>query len=245
MPRDVPAYTLASTRQWLSLKVANIAVALTAALAVVWSFKLWQLTSNATISEADAQLYAWSYVVDERGTVTAYAYPPILLWVGLFVFVTWARSLGADRRGLGVAPNMALTGPFAAEQQRLGKPSRAERRQRWRDALQNLRHQLHERGHAGLFRGRVGLRLAAGLVGAGVVVAVSLLAPASAGGAGSSLGDPQRGLLPWICLVGGGLALVLLPLAFAYGSRERVVVDGAGNVVHATVNEVPQPHPVG
>lgn len=245
MTRDVPAYTLASARQWVSLKVANIAVALTAALAVAWSFELWQLTSNSTISKADAQLYAWSYVVDERGTVTAYAYPPILMWVGLFIFVTWARSLGADRSGLGVSPNMALTGPFTSEQQRLGKPPRAERRRRWRDALQHLRSQLRGRGHAGLFRGRVSLRLALGLVGAGLVVAVSLLAPASTGAAGSSLGDPQRGSLPWICLVGGGLALVLLPFSFAYGSRERVVVDGAGNVVHATAHEVPQPQPVG
>ena len=241
MALDSPTYTLATPRQWVSLKVANIAIFLTMALAVVWSFRLWQLSSNSTVSEAEAQVYAWSYGVDERGTVIAQAYPPILMWVGLFIFVTWATSLGPDRRGLGVAPNMALTGPFSTEQQRIGKPPRSERRRRWRDALRNLKRQLRERGNAGLLRGRVTLRVALGMLGAGLVVVTSLLAPTTMGATGSSISDTQRGSLPWISLVGGGLAFILLLLSFPYGPREQVTVDGAGNVHHAVPNEVAEP----
>jgi len=69
----------------------------------------------------------------------------------------------------------------------------------------------------------------------------SLLPPGNVTTTGLAIGDAQRGLLPTVCLVGSLLTIVGLLLSFPYGSREKLVVDFAGNV--RGINEPALPPP--
>ena len=216
--------TAVTTRQWVGIKLAAVAVGAIFLLAFV--FSIWLLTnvsrSGSTRSEVELFVLGWSYVWSPPAY--GYAYPPISMWIGI-ILAGWATDqfTGASRTAIRAAKAGTRT-------RRQLLSSRSEARAD-RDAGKNLTRQLRERGYAGsLARGRVKVRLGLGLAGAGLVLVTALLAPTNVSTAGQTIQDAQKGLLPTVCLVASLIALAGLLLSFPYGPREKLVVDASGNV---------------
>jgi hypothetical protein len=234
----------------MGLSLASDSPQLALLITTVMSLTLFSQSRGFGVSDAGIQFFTWAYLIDKHSTVVGFYYPPLLLWVGLVVCAWSSMDLGAG-------PSDALLESkfteskwiIAARRSDRSKAGRSDyrRRQRelWRtgghDALENLRDQLRERGHAGLFRESVRLRVGFGLLGALLVVVTSLLAPRIGM---TGIGDVRMGVLYWICLATGGLAVVGLLLAFPYGRLgERVIVDALGNVRSADEPDATQPPP--
>ena len=221
--------TAVTTRPWVGLRLAEVALGITFVAAVVASSYLGGRTSDSgasTISELEQFLSAWSY----NRALRFYAYPPILLWVGI---VTWLFSAGSLR----VESSWAI---LRARGRWIGRIRGSDRD----IAVPNLKRQLHERGRAGLFSGTgVYVRLGFALAGAGLVVVTVMLAPTSMSTTAGQTINLQKGLLPTVCLVGSLIGLVGLLLAFPYGPREKVVVEAMGNVRGADEPLVPPSGP--
>lgn len=207
--------TAVTTRQWIGISLALVAMVVTAAYL---GGTIAALAGDDSFgrNEAVLRLAAWSYALGPDGAPIAYAYPPILpLALG---FVTIWLSAGTLPVG-SLQPILRAKGQWFAL------------RGSHRDAVRNLTRQLHERGRAHLFsRRNVYVRLGLGLAGAGLVLLTALFAPTSITASGLTFAEVHMGWPPMVCLVGSVIALVGLLLAFPYGPMDRVVVDVAGNV---------------
>jgi len=222
--------TAVTTRQLVGIHVAFVAGWATFLAAVLLSLDL--LTEGSgSLSEEELFLRAWSYVFDAQRI--DYAYPPITLWVGIVMAL-----LSVERMAVG--PVMAIrTAKRGMRTLRKELSSSAEAHAD-REAAQNLTRQLHERGRSGLFGGG-NVRKGFGLLGAGLILVTALLAPRSISeGFWLVHVTGQKGLLPWVCVVGSLIILAGLLLSFPYGPREKVVVDVLGNVRSAD-EPVPPP----
>jgi hypothetical protein len=204
----------------VGIRLAQVAMAAVFLGATFMSIQI-VMRGPSHVGEMALFLGAWAYIhVPSR---IAIAYPPITLWVGL---VTFAISAGS----------IAVSATDAIRATRVGTPTgrrklfSLNRAPSDADAAKVLKRQLRERGRAGLFsRGNVALGF--GLVGVTLVLMSALLAPTSSGENSSLLQlTGQRGLLPTMCLPASLIAIFGLLLAFPYGPREKVVVDGTGSV---------------
>ena len=212
--------TAVTTRQVVGVRLAQLAMGAVFFGAAIISIQIL-MRGPSHVGEAALFLGAWAYIsVPPRISV---AYPPITLWVGLVMFTVSAGSVAVGAATAVRAARIATqTGP--RKQFSLGRASSD------REAARTLKHQLRERGRAGLFSGG-NVTLGVGLVGVALVLVSAVLAPTSSGGSSSLLQlTGQKGLLPTMCVPASLIAIFGLLLAFPYGPRERVVVDGSGNV---------------
>lgn len=220
--------TAVTIRRWFGIHLATWAMWATfmsGMLASVLLFTTMSGSGASHINETELRILAWAYAYHPPSAfahlLIAYAYPPIALWIGMVVFLLSAGSVATDSR---VAIRIVRG-------HNVGFVWGHERRM-VRNAAENLRDQLHARGRAGLFgRGRgTTVRLGFGFVGAGLVLAIAMLAPMSITSSGQTIQDVRNGLLPTVCLVGSLVALAGLLLALPYGPGDRIVVDVTGNV---------------
>lgn len=214
-----------TSRQWIGMKLATVAIGATFMLAFVMSIYLFTngfRFGGSTRSEIELFLLAWSYVWNPP--VYGYAYPPIPVWIGVIL-----SAFATDQFTLASRKAIRAAGAGTRTRRRLvssGSEARSDR-----DAEKNLTRQLHERGYAGLLpHGRVKVRLGIGLFGAGLILVTALLAPTSVTTAGQTVHDAQKGLLPSVCLVAALIALAGLLLSFPFGPTAKVVIDASGNV---------------
>lgn len=219
-PRPKESYraTAVTTRQWVGFRLASIAMVLSLMTALVSSIRLAAFRAGLE-SESAWWSSTWSYVADDGGRVLAYAYPPILLWIGFAVFYASTNTWAATDH-LGVAVRKAAR-----------TCDRATRRSSRPVARENLQRQLRERRHPYLFLGRSYARVGSWVLGSGLVLATALIAPATFDIATrEQIADAKTGVIPSVCLVGSIVALAGLLLALPFGRSDRVVIDAMGNV---------------
>ena len=212
--------TAVTTRQVVGVRLAQLAMGAVFFGAAIISIQIL-MRGPSHVGETALFLGAWAYTsVPPRISV---AYPPITLWVGLVMFTVSAGSVAVGAATAVRAARIATqTGPRKLFS--LGRASSD------REAARTLKHQLRERGRAGLFSGG-NVTLGVGLVGVALVLVSAMLAPTSSGASSSLLQlTGQKGLLPTLCVPASLIAVFGLLLAFPYGPREKVVVDGTGNV---------------
>ena len=95
--------TAVTTRQWVGLQLAEVALGLTFTAVVLASIYLWVTTSDSgasTISEIDLLFFAWSY----NSALRFYAYPPIVLLLGLFTSAGLASNHSVEPFGPSSTP---------------------------------------------------------------------------------------------------------------------------------------------
>ena len=221
--------TAVTARQVFGVRLAQLAMATVFFAAILGSIELF-MKGGRRPTDIESFMGAWAYVHDASRIIITY--PPLTLWVGLVAFAVSAGSVAVGMtdaiRATRIGNRTGRTRLFSLDRARSD-----------RDAAKVLKRHLREQGRAGLFSGG-DVALAIGLLGVGLILATALVAPVSRGESLSLLQlTGQKSLLPTLCIVAGVTAIFGLLLAFPYGPREKVVIDGLGNLRRVGRPELP------